>query len=191
MRGKMAANMSLDDRIQEVLKKHGWSARAWSRKAGLGEATVTAIRTRLREAGADADEVSGNVDTLKKLAKAAGVSYAWLTGENKEPKVERDDAEPPAGDLYPNRTLALKVLGARLHPGARDVVESTVPADGDKPIDAWLDLAKVWHRRAIEEERQLATIERDVAEREDEDAPKPDTAPEPARKPSRRPPPRV
>lgn len=163
--------MSLEERLKTVMRSRKWSEREWSQKAGLSPGAVQAILRRVR----GDEEASARAETLKKLADAAHVDYSWLsTGTGQGPSGMTPTQPTAAGvagssmplarDHYPNRAIALKVLGDRLHPRARDVIESmSFPDDAsDLTVDEWLEQAKVWHRRALEVENDLESIEASV-----------------------------
>ncbi len=78
----------LAERIRKVAEDSGLSQRAFSLKAGLGETHVNTILQRLK-ANPEAEVEQG---TLVAIAKAGGVTVAWLTGEAES----ASPAPPPA-----------------------------------------------------------------------------------------------
>jgi len=83
---------TLPDRIGELAKERGWSMREFARRAGLPDGYVGTIVSRLRRNPASGIEM----DTLEKIARAAGVRVEWLaTGNGQKasdegPRIERD-----------------------------------------------------------------------------------------------------
>ena len=68
--GDTVALVSVKERVQEVLRRTGWSQRELARQAGLAGSHVSLILTNL------GDNV--RVDTLRAIAKAARVSESWM-----------------------------------------------------------------------------------------------------------------
>ena len=85
--------VSVRDRVLEVLQRTGWSQRELSRRAGLAGSHVSTILTSL------GDNV--RTDTLRAIARAAGVSEAWMVTGEGVPDIGAastpdDHAHPPA-----------------------------------------------------------------------------------------------
>lgn len=69
-------------RMEAVLAQRGWSAREWSRRAGLDESRVTLLLDALRCSQGDHfalhDGWRPAVETCRALASSAGVTVEWL-----------------------------------------------------------------------------------------------------------------
>jgi transcriptional regulator with XRE-family HTH domain len=77
-------------RVRSVLDRTGWSQRELSRRAGLASATIGWILGH--------PDRTTELDTIEKIARAAGVSSAWLATGRGSPD-DRDDLEHPIGGL--------------------------------------------------------------------------------------------
>ena len=62
--------VSVKERVQEVLRRTGWSQRELARQSGLAGSHVSLILTNLGE--------NVRVDTLRAIAQAARVSESWM-----------------------------------------------------------------------------------------------------------------
>ena len=74
-------------RVRSVLDRTGWSQRELSRRAGLASATIGWILGH--------PDRTTELDTIEKIARAAGVSSAWLATGRGSPD-DRDDHVQPA-----------------------------------------------------------------------------------------------
>lgn len=66
--------MTIFERVEWVLRKHGWTQDQWCSAAGLPISTISSYLSRYRKK----PTVEWQSGTLLQLAKAAGVSMEWL-----------------------------------------------------------------------------------------------------------------
>ena len=125
------------DRIREVLARTGWSQRELSRRSELSPAAIGWILSH--------PDRTTELDTIRKIAKGAGVSEAWLaTGRGSAddeqpgsppavaPIAGRGTDEPAAAGSPLERALGLRLLprapsGCR---GALDLEAWAIRFDG-------------------------------------------------------------
>jgi len=117
------------DRIREVLARTGWSQRELSRRAGLSPAAIGWILSH-------ADRTT-ELDTIQKIAGAAGVSQSWLATGRGSPD---DDAQVHPPD-------EIDVAGRR--PVAQDAARTSRPTFENLPD--WQEL--IAGARAMQAER--------------------------------------
>lgn len=97
-----AQHKTLLARIDQVLAEKQWSDRHWSISATNGADAIRNIR--------NGKSKSPRIDTLMKLAHAAGVSVEWLTGESAETSAQGFNEEiftPP----IPSNSGRLALIG--------------------------------------------------------------------------------
>jgi hypothetical protein len=126
--------VGLAERMEEVLAWKDWSAREWSRRAGLQEEThVTQIIRRFR---ADPEGASVDAGVLAALARAANVSLDWLWFGRGLPTVSGIDLAPDP--KYSTRAIAVaaaKLYGFRSEAVARVMAEDRFAEDPG--LDYW------------------------------------------------------
>ncbi len=153
-------------RMHEVLRVRNWTAREWSRQAGLREEThVGTIMRRLKKMP-HGDALKGEVATYVKLASAARVSLDWLLlGEGQMELLDGNSAAEggSAGhaaqakapilivgsdDAYPSRPavlVAAQLLGAFSPQAIRSV--AAMNPEQDPGVRYWLQMLGIEHDR--------------------------------------------
>lgn len=172
---------TLADRIEEIARRKGWSLRRLGTEAGLKNPNhVSVIVSRVREKP-DSDI---ETDTLRKLARAGGVSAAWLAGEDgtwEDPgtwgdggawagrKVEATDDD--FASRYPNLAIVLDLaLEKGVSPAIiRNARRAALKSDTDRSTEDWWKML----RDVIALEKQMdadLAAGKDVSPKLDEDA---------------------
>ena len=163
-----SAMQSLLERLEWVETARGLSALRWATRAGLSGRYLSTLKGRLRARG---DAAGADHECMVALARAAGVSVAWLedgTGspEDGAPAAEGaathgDGAEAPAptDDESAPEAALVQVLDPRRHTladldaarAALRAIDRNVRADA-APEDlarAWLEAAAALRRRGV------------------------------------------
>lgn len=139
-------------RLELILKRTGWSQRELSRRAGLAESHVNLIIRAATKNPASAGAVE--LDTLKKIASAAGVSLAWLTSGTGAPDADDDSRGPSTVESeVPHFGNAVGWADARRE------AERTHP---DVPAWAWDQAATMapMHLRTVVTPEQVVSLAR-------------------------------
>jgi transcriptional regulator with XRE-family HTH domain len=81
--------MTLSERLREVLEGQGWSQQTLSKRSGVHHQQIYKLL--------HGETPDPRVSTIKRLAKALGVSLDYLTGMDEE-EAEEGKSRPNAGD---------------------------------------------------------------------------------------------
>lgn len=156
--------VNLPDRIRWVLDATGMSAREWSKRAGLSHAVLSEYMRRAR-----ADEnASIKLPQLTALARAAGVSLAWLAdGEGESGLRAVDTGQQPGLRLeyverYPSRREAAEAMAGLIRQDAIvGVLRWNLHNEEDPGMAWWIERMKELARQADLRDKSPAAVEQD------------------------------
>lgn len=130
--------MDLSERIQHVMTTRGLTARGWSDLALLTPTHVSGILRRLKED----PEATVEIETLAKLAAAAGVSFEWLaTGAGNPTAVALNIPDDPK---YPTRGRVIGAAALLGYPQAAiEAIMQVHNLPADPGTNYWLNLLMI------------------------------------------------
>jgi len=160
--GTIDAVGTLPERLEAVRKKRGLSKRAWSLKAGLSPSMVSQlVRGAITNPG---------FATISQLAEAAGVSAAWLAGDEDAGADEQPARWVEVEDRYPSRAVVIAMARKKgIDEAAIEGLATKAHKSSEDPGEKfWWDELMRLVRHSREADRQLAAIDDEPTEAERE-----------------------